>query len=121
MDLGANGGNEFTPAYAIYENGTPARIALFNYVTDASGASDYTASVSVGDATPGSVKVKYVDCCTVGLSCADVLCRYLSADSVSQKANFTWAGQVSNLFVSECITPADHSLLDLRRCLWIRW
>ena len=58
IDLGANSGNEFTPAYAIYENGAPARIALFNYITDESGASDYTVSVGIGDATPAEVKVK---------------------------------------------------------------
>lgn len=68
MDLGANGGNEFTPAYAIYENGVPVRVALFNYITDPSGASDYTASVSVGNATPASVKVKYVFSITASCS-----------------------------------------------------
>lgn len=59
VDLNANNGNEFTPAYAIYEQGTVARVALFNYITDESGASDYTASISIGDATPGQVRVKY--------------------------------------------------------------
>ncbi|KAJ6543333.1 hypothetical protein B0H10DRAFT_2135375 [Mycena sp. CBHHK59/15] len=63
LDLQANGANEFTPAYAIYEGGNPVRVALFNYITDASGASDVTAVISVaqgnaggGDATPSSVK-----------------------------------------------------------------
>lgn len=60
LDLDANGGNEFTPAYAVYENGQPVRIALFNFITDPSGASSYTATISVGSATPGQVKVKYV-------------------------------------------------------------
>jgi len=76
VDLNANNGNEFTPAYAVYESGTPVRVALFNFVTDQSGASDYTATISVGGATPSQVKVKY-----------------LSATSVSQKSNFTWANQ----------------------------
>jgi hypothetical protein len=58
VDLNANDGNEFTPAYAVYEDGTPARVALFNFVTDPSGASDYTATISVGDSTPGQVQVK---------------------------------------------------------------
>jgi hypothetical protein len=50
-----------SPTYAIYEQETVARVALFNYITDESGASDYTASImiSIGDATPGQVKVKY--------------------------------------------------------------
>jgi hypothetical protein len=65
LDLNANGGNIFTPAYAIIEDGTLTRVALFNYVTDPSGASDYTASISTGggqtgqpNATPSQVQVK---------------------------------------------------------------
>lgn len=83
LDLNANSNNTFTPAYGIYEDGKPERVALINFVTDASGASDITASISVGggitgqpNATPRQVKVKY-----------------LTASSVSQKVNFTWAGQ----------------------------
>lgn len=65
LDMNANDGNEFTPAYAIYENDTPVRVALFNYITDASGGSTYTVSIAVGgrdtgqeSATPPTVKVK---------------------------------------------------------------
>ncbi|KAG6331398.1 hypothetical protein ID866_7691 [Astraeus odoratus] len=77
LDLNMNGGNEFTPGYAIYEHGQPVRVALINYVTDSTGASDYTAAISiVGAATPAQVRVKY-----------------LAASSVSQKYNLTWAGQ----------------------------
>ncbi|KAF8838073.1 glycoside hydrolase family 79 protein [Paxillus ammoniavirescens] len=76
LDLQMNGGNEYTPGYAIYENGQPTRLALINFVNDASGASDYTVSISIAGATPAQVKVKY-----------------LSATSVTQKYNFTWAGQ----------------------------
>ena len=42
LDLEANGGNPNTPAYAIYENGNPVRVLLFNYITDSSGANDLT-------------------------------------------------------------------------------
>lgn len=84
IDLNANNGSIYTPAYAIYENGALARLALFNYVTDASGGSTVTTTVSVGGGqtgeqsnTPQSVKVKY-----------------LAAESVSVKENITWAGQV---------------------------
>ncbi|KAF8636081.1 hypothetical protein AX17_003787 [Amanita inopinata Kibby_2008] len=73
----------FSPAYVIYEDGNPVRVALFNYVTDPSGANDINVSISIGggttgqdNATPAQVKVKY-----------------LRASSVSQKGNFTWAGQ----------------------------
>lgn len=90
VDLGANQGNIFTPGYvdtylnppsertleplsfvfgitryAIYENGTPTKVALFNYITDPSGASNYTAYVTIGggdtgqsSATPSQVDVK---------------------------------------------------------------
>jgi len=83
MDLQANSNNTYTPAYAVYENGECARLALFNFVTDPTGASTYTATFSVGggstgeaNATPASVQVKY-----------------LLSPSVSEKSNVTWAGQ----------------------------
>lgn len=76
VDLFANGGNAFTPAYAIYEGQNPARVALFNFDNDPTGAAAYTASITVPTAV-SSVQVKY-----------------LAADSVSQLANVTWAGQV---------------------------
>ncbi|KAN0136518.1 hypothetical protein V8E53_005565 [Lactarius tabidus] len=82
----------YTPIYAIYENGTPTKLALFNFVTDPSGANDWTATIAVGGgqtgqpgATPSSVKVKY-----------------LRAQSVASKSNFTWANQtLGNQFQSD--------------------
>lgn len=54
-----------TPIYAIYENGAPTKVALINFVSDASGASTYTAVISIGggtsgqsNATPAQVQVK---------------------------------------------------------------
>ncbi|KAJ7092343.1 glycoside hydrolase family 79 protein [Mycena belliarum] len=77
LDLQGNNANIFTPQYAVYENGKIAKVALFNYVTDPSGASDYIATITfTGGTVPGSVRVKY----------------FLS-DSVSTKDNMTWAGQ----------------------------
>jgi len=65
LDLNANNMNEFTPAYAIYEDGNIARVALFHYMTDQSGANSYTATISIGggqtgapNGTPAQVKVK---------------------------------------------------------------
>ncbi|KAJ7897687.1 hypothetical protein B0H14DRAFT_344531 [Mycena olivaceomarginata] len=67
----------FTPIYGIYENGTPVRVAVFNYLDDPSGANTVHAVISIAGATmPSSVKVKY-----------------LAATSVVQKGGFTWAGQ----------------------------
>jgi len=83
VDLQMNNNNDFTPGYGIYENGNPSKVVLFNYMSDTSGASDYVAHISVGGgetgqaaATPNSIKI-----------------RRLSATSVSQKYNITWAGQ----------------------------
>jgi hypothetical protein len=59
IDLQGNDGNEFTPQYAIYENGNLDKVALFNYVTDPSGANTYTATIQLnGGKVPSQVKVK---------------------------------------------------------------
>ncbi|KZP13253.1 glycoside hydrolase family 79 protein [Athelia psychrophila] len=76
VDLQANYASNYTPAYAIYENGAPARVALFNYMTDPSGANAYTASIQVSGMALSSVQVKY-----------------LASPSVAEKYNITWAGQ----------------------------
>jgi hypothetical protein len=57
LDLGANSANTYTPAYAVYEGAAAQRVVLFNYMTDASGAHDYKASVQV-PANVSSVQVK---------------------------------------------------------------
>ena len=81
LDLLPNNQNIYTPAYAIYDRGNLARVLLFNYVTDPTGASDLTVQLDLtgvgGSAGVSTVQVKY-----------------LQASSVSQKGNFTWAGQV---------------------------
>ena len=65
IDLWQNSGSLYTPGYAIYENGALARLALINFMTDASGANDYTVTIAVGGgdsgqpaATPSQVRVK---------------------------------------------------------------
>jgi hypothetical protein len=58
IDLFANSNNNNTPAYAVYDGGVPTKVALFNYITDPSGASDYTATISIGGPVPASVQVK---------------------------------------------------------------
>ncbi|GJE97918.1 glycoside hydrolase family 79 protein [Phanerochaete sordida] len=83
VDLFANGDNDLTPAYAIYENDELARVALFNYMDDPTGAAALDVTIAVGGnatgqplATPSQVRVKY-----------------LAAPSVSEKFNITWAGR----------------------------
>lgn len=82
VDLYMNGNNALTPGYAIYENGNPVRVVLFNYIDDSTGANDYTANIAIGgqqtgltSTTPSSVQV-----------------RYMRADSLGSH-NVTWAGQ----------------------------
>jgi hypothetical protein len=48
LDLNASNGNIYTPAYGIYEGDQVMRVVLFNYVSDSSGANDYTATISIG-------------------------------------------------------------------------
>ena len=63
----------YHPVYAIYEADTPTRAVLFNYVSDTSGASTY--EVTLNSASPF------------------VSVRYLSAPTVSEQNNITWANQ----------------------------
>jgi hypothetical protein len=102
IDLAPNGDNEFTPGYAIYKNGSPTKVALFNYLTDPSGAHDYTADVQLGGGntttpgfSPSQVKVKWVGFCH-GLDRirSNTLSRYFRADSVASKDGITWGNQV---------------------------
>ncbi|EIN05065.1 hypothetical protein PUNSTDRAFT_107355 [Punctularia strigosozonata HHB-11173 SS5] len=89
LDLHANNGSIYTPAYGIYEDGTPQRLALFNFITDPSGVSDYTAMVT-------------------GISEDQVKVKYLAASSVSQIGNFTWAGQTfGSGYVSNGVPQGD--------------
>jgi hypothetical protein len=53
VDLGLSGGNIYTPGYAIYENNNPTKLALFNFITDPSGANDVTVAVSIGGGATG--------------------------------------------------------------------
>ena len=83
VDLLPNNANIYTPAYSIYEGGTLARMLLFNYVSDPSGASDLTVQLNLSGGGGGSESGP-----------SQVYVKYLQASSVSQKGNFTWAGQV---------------------------
>ncbi|EJU00548.1 hypothetical protein DACRYDRAFT_23005 [Dacryopinax primogenitus] len=77
IDLGTSETSIYAPSYAVYENGNPTRVGLFNFVSDPSGANDYTASINItGAQVPANVYV-----------------RYLEAPSISEKWNITWAGQ----------------------------
>ncbi|KAJ6573387.1 glycoside hydrolase family 79 protein [Mycena vulgaris] len=77
LDLPIEGLSLYTPVYGIYENGTPVRVAVINYVDDPTGANDAKIVISLSGATlPASVKVKF-----------------LAAETVVQKGGYTWANQ----------------------------
>ncbi|KAJ3545104.1 hypothetical protein NMY22_g2561 [Coprinellus aureogranulatus] len=95
VDLHAQ--SPLTPAYAIYEEGTLSKFALFNYVDDRSGANDLTVALSVAGGVPESVKVKY-----------------LNAESVASKTNITWAGQTfGNNFESDGRLKGDLNVVTV--------
>ena len=59
MDLGANGNNQYSPAYGVWENGHLARVVLVNFASDSSGASDLQVSLTLSDGSiPNQVQVK---------------------------------------------------------------
>ncbi|KAF7336209.1 Glyco-hydro-79C domain-containing protein [Mycena venus] len=77
LNYGVGGLSSFTPIYGIYENGTPVRVAIMNYLDDPTGANDVHAVIAIAGRTmPASVKVKY-----------------LAAKTVVQKGGYTWANQ----------------------------
>lgn len=98
MDLGGNDDSIYTPQYSIYENGNLAKVALFNYITDESGSSDYTATITIdGGTVPEQVYVKY-----------------LLSDSVSTKDNITWAGQtLGTKYTVDGILKNDLSVITI--------
>ncbi|KAF5343995.1 hypothetical protein D9758_012929 [Tetrapyrgos nigripes] len=106
MDLSVNDGNNYTPAYAIYKNNIPICVALINFMTDNSGTSAYTMSISISGgntgqptSTPSSVKVKY-----------------LSTSNVSQKASFTWAGQTFGDYFASDGRPMGEESIQTIQC-----
>jgi hypothetical protein len=68
-----------TPIYAIYENGAPTKVALFNFVTDPTRASTYTATISIGGGSTGQNNETTSQSAT---------------ESVSSQSDFTWADQM---------------------------
>lgn len=83
VDLFMNGNNPLTPGYAIYENGNPTKVALINFIDDASGANNYTANISIGGSGAGQPNGNP----------PQVSVKYFTAPSVTTKYNFQWAGQ----------------------------
>ena len=103
IDLNANGKNNFTPAYAIYEKGKLSKVALINFMDDKQkGTNNLEVTLQLPNGAPRSVQVKYVET-SPSPPFGDWLIdpflkkfyRYLSATSVSDRDNITWAGQVN--------------------------
>ncbi|KAH7106564.1 hypothetical protein BKA62DRAFT_299249 [Auriculariales sp. MPI-PUGE-AT-0066] len=73
-DLQLNDNNTYMAGYVAYEDNQPVRVLLINYMSDSTGAHDYTARILTNGAS--SVKV-----------------RYLEAATIISKSNITYAGQ----------------------------
>ena len=87
LDLAANNANPYTPAYGIWQNGALAKLALFNYVTDPTGASASNVTFALGGGTTGQ---------PAGTP-ATVKVKYLSSNSTASR-NITWANQTFGLY-----------------------
>ncbi|KAI5121572.1 hypothetical protein M0805_000752 [Coniferiporia weirii] len=83
VDLYMNSNSQYTPGYVIYENGNPERLVLINYLTDPSGASNYTAYISIGGNSTG----------TAGATPSSVQVKYMLAGSSTDKFGISWGGQ----------------------------
>ena len=91
LDLQANNGSIYSPAYAVYENGNLARVALFNFITDPSGASAYSVDISIaGGTVPSQVFVKCVRRC---LASASPTCDTHGADIPDAVPGTSWPHQ----------------------------
>ncbi|KAJ3880476.1 hypothetical protein F5051DRAFT_161099 [Lentinula edodes] len=83
LEVGAENQSTYTPNYVIYENGQPVRMVLINFLSDSSGNSNYTANIAIGGGQTGQSNT----------TPSQVTVKYLTASSVSQKGNYSWAGQ----------------------------
>jgi hypothetical protein len=62
IDLGANGKNDLTPAYAIYERGVLSKVAMINFMDDnQTGKNNLHVAIQLPSGAPQSVQVKYVE------------------------------------------------------------
>lgn len=75
MDLLLGGNSTNTPGYAIYKNGQPTKLALFNYISDPSGAHDV--QFNFPSSQPSVIVKRFSS----------------STGSTADKFNLTWAGQ----------------------------
>ncbi|KAJ3856578.1 glycoside hydrolase family 79 protein [Lentinula lateritia] len=83
LEVGAENQSTYTPNYVIYENGQPVRMVLINFLSDSLGNSNYTANIAIGGGQTGQSNT----------TPSQVTVKYLTASSVSQKGNYSWAGQ----------------------------
>jgi len=86
VDLFPNNGSPHTPGYAVYENSVPVRAIFLNYITDHSGANDYTAQIAIDGSGVGKPDA----------SPAEIYVRWFTSASVSDKIPFYYANQVGN-------------------------
>ena len=106
IDLWPNGGSIYTPGYAIYEGGNPARVVLFNYIDDVSGANDYTANIAIGGQQTGLQSTPP----------SSVTVRYMRAPALGSH-EITWAGEY-RVMIEVLVETSTHDLV--RAITWRR-
>ncbi|KAL7413310.1 hypothetical protein BDY24DRAFT_389626 [Mrakia frigida] len=77
--------NNNFPAYAIYENNVPTKLAFINFVSNI-GVSDYDAVINIGGITEGTTRT----------TPTEVYVRYLRANSTLEMYDIRWAGQTAS-------------------------
>jgi len=105
LDLAANGGNAYTPAYGIWQNGVLSKLALFNYVTDPSPSAVSVVNFALGGGTSGQ---------PAGTP-ATVKVKYLLSDSTASRS-ITWANQTFGLYFESDGTLKNNLHIDTVTC-----
>ncbi|WVR06098.1 hypothetical protein IAU60_003126 [Kwoniella sp. DSM 27419] len=85
----------YHPAYAVYEDDAVARVVLFNFIDDSTGANDVSVTVPANGA-------------------ATVNVRYFRASSVSEQYDITWANQtLGTSFASDGRLYGDEQTIQI--------
>lgn len=92
--------DQFHPTYLVYDGDTPQRAALFNFISDPSGASDAQVTLNFNNtAAPSQVSV-----------------RYLRANQVEEQYQITWAGQTMGPSFTSTGVPRGDVQTDTIQC-----
>ena len=92
--------DQFHPTYLVYDGETPVRAALFNFVSDNTGASDAQVTLNFNNtAAPSQVHV-----------------RYLRASQIEEQYEIYWAGQTMGSSFTSTGVPRGDVQTDTIQC-----